>query len=197
MSAQVGQPPLDDRCTRLIGETLDQAMDLTARYLSNRTGLSASAGFLLNRVSREGPARLTALATKEGVSQPSMTQLIQRLERQGLVTRLADPDDGRVALVAITQAGQELLDDRMRARRERLTMLLATLSSEEAFALWLSAHVAQPILRRLGKNADLLAAEDGCQTNPREPSSITPPTPRASAADPVLGVGSGCQPGGG
>ena len=76
-----------------LGETLDQAMDLTARYLSDRAGLSASAAFLLNRVSREGPARLTSLATKEGVSQPSMTQLIQRLERQGLVTRLADPDD--------------------------------------------------------------------------------------------------------
>jgi DNA-binding MarR family transcriptional regulator len=192
----VGQPPLDDRGTRLIGETLDQAMDLTARYLSDRAGLSASAGFLLNRVSREGPVRLTALATKEGVSQPSMTQLIQRLQRQGLVTRLADPDDGRVALVAITQAGQELLDDRMRARRERLTMLLATLSSEEAFALWLSAHVAQPILCCLGKNADLLAADDGGQTSPREPASITPLTPRASAPDPVLAVGSHYQPGG-
>jgi DNA-binding MarR family transcriptional regulator len=196
MNPEVGHPPLDDRGTCLIGETLDQAMDLTARYLSDRAGLSASAGFLLNRVSREGPARLTALATKEGVSQPSMTQLIQRLERQGLVTRLADPDDGRVALVTITQAGQELLDDRMRARRERLAMLLATLSSEDAFALWLSAHVAQPILRCLGKNADLLAAEDGCQTSPREPSSITPLTPRASAPDSVLGVGSRYQPGG-
>jgi DNA-binding MarR family transcriptional regulator len=179
----VGEPPLDGRDTGLIGETLDLATDLSARYLSDRAGLSASAGFLLNRVSREGPARLTALATKEGVSQPSMTQLIQRLERQGLVTRLADPDDGRVALVAITQAGQELLDDRMRARRERLTILLATLSSEEAFALCLSAHVAQPILRRLGKNADLLAAEDGGQTSRREPSSITPLTPRASATE--------------
>jgi len=192
----VGQPPLDDRGTGLIGETLDQAMDLTARYLSDRTHLSASAGFLLNRVSREGPARLTALAIKEGVSQPSMTQLIQRLERQGLVTRLADPDDGRVALVAITPAGQELLDDRMRARRERLAVLLATLSSEEAFALWLSAQVAAPILRRLGKNADLLAAEDGGQTSRREPSSITPLTPRASATEPVLGVGSRHQAGG-
>jgi len=192
----VEKPRADEQVGECVGELLDQAMDLTGRFLSDRADLSASAAFALNRVCREGPIRLTTLAAKEGISQPSMTQLIQRLRRQGLVTRLADPDDGRVALVAITQAGQELLDDRMRARRERLTMLLATLSSEEAFALWLSAHVAQPILRCLGKNADLLAADDGGQTSPREPASITPLTPRASAPDPVLAVGSHYQPGG-
>lgn len=72
-------------------------MDVTVRFLTDRAELSASAAFSLNRVCREGPIRLTTLAAKEGVSQPSMTQLIQRLERAGLVTRLADPDDGRAA----------------------------------------------------------------------------------------------------
>jgi DNA-binding MarR family transcriptional regulator len=157
----VEQPRLDDHGGGVVGETLDQAVDLTARYLIDRVGLSASAGFLLSTVSREGPSRLCVLATKEGVSQPSMSQLIQRLERQGLVTRSTDPDDGRVTLVAIAEAGQALLDQRRRARRERLTALLATLSSEEEFALWLSAQVALPILQRLVNIADSQVAE-GC-----------------------------------
>jgi len=182
-------PPHDDRCSDSIGETLDQAMDLAARYLSDRAGLTASAAFLLNRVSREGPARLTSLATKEGVSQPSMTQLIQRLERQGLVTRLADPDDGRVALVAITKTGQALLNDRKRTRRERLAVLLATLSSEEEFALWLSAQVALPILHRLVENADSLTGEGAGQATRRERSSTTRPTHSASATGLVVGAG--------
>jgi DNA-binding MarR family transcriptional regulator len=146
--------PIAGRASDCIGETLDQATDLTARHLSDRTGLSASAGFLLNRVRREGPARLTVLAAMEGVSQPSMTQLIQRLERQGLLTRLADPDDGRVALVDITEAGQALIDERTETRRERLTALIATLSPEDQAALALSAHVALPILQQLVENAD-------------------------------------------
>jgi DNA-binding MarR family transcriptional regulator len=137
-----------------VGELLDQAMDLTARFLSDRADLSASAAFAMNRVCREGPIRLTTLAAKEGVSQPSMTQLIQRLERAGLVTRLADPDDGRAALIGITRDGQQLLDDRKRLRRERLAQLLATLTSEEECELWLSARVAGPVLRRLAENAD-------------------------------------------
>lgn len=140
-----------------IGDTLDQAMDLTVRFLSDRADLSASAAFTMNRVCREGPIRLTTLAAKEGVSQPSMTQLVQRLERAGLVTRLADPDDGRATLVGITAAGQALLDDRRRMRRDRLAALLATLTDEEQSALWLSARVALPLIGRLVANADCAA----------------------------------------
>jgi DNA-binding MarR family transcriptional regulator len=150
----VGKRSPDDNANECIGELLDQAMDLTARFLSDRADLSASAAFVLNRVCREGPIRLTVLAAKEGISQPSMTQLVQRLERQGLVARLADPDDGRAALIGITGHGQALLDDRKRIRRERLTQLLATLTPEEESTLWLSARVAFPVLRRLAANAN-------------------------------------------
>jgi DNA-binding MarR family transcriptional regulator len=146
--------PTDQDVTDCVGDLLDQAMDLTARFLTDRADLSASAAFALNRVCREGPIRLTTLATKEGVTQPSMTQLIQRLERAGLVTRLPDPDDGRAALIGITRDGQALLDDRKRVRRESLAHLLATLTAEEESALWLSARVAGPVLRRLAANAD-------------------------------------------
>jgi DNA-binding MarR family transcriptional regulator len=136
-----------------VGELLDQAMDLTARFLSDRAELSASAAFVLNRVCREGPVRLTALAAREGVSQPSMTQLVQRLEKLGLVARLADPDDGRAALIGITEDGQALLTDRKQLRRERLKALMATLTPEEESAMWLAARVALPTLHRLAANA--------------------------------------------
>jgi DNA-binding MarR family transcriptional regulator len=137
-----------------VGDLLDQAVDLTVRFLSDRADLSASAAFAMNRVCREGPIRLTALAAKEGVSQPSMTQLIQRLERLDLVARLADPDDGRAALIGITQQGQKLLDERKRMRRERLESLMETLTPEDESALLLAARVALPVLRLLVENAD-------------------------------------------
>jgi DNA-binding MarR family transcriptional regulator len=133
---------------------LDDATDLTARFLSDRTEMSASAAFAINRVSREGPIRLTTLAAKEGVSQPSMTQLVQRLERADLVLGVADPEDRRVRLIGTTSQGQALLDDRRRIRRDRLRKLLAELTPEEESALWLAAHVAGPILARLTASAD-------------------------------------------
>jgi DNA-binding MarR family transcriptional regulator len=144
----------DDDASECIGELVDQAMDLTARFLSDRAELTASAAFVMNRVCQEGPIRLTLLAAKEGVSQPSMTQLIQRLERQELVVRLADPDDGRACLVGITEHGRDVIDHRKRLRRQRLSELMATLTADEAHVLWLAAQVAHPILHRLSVNAE-------------------------------------------
>lgn len=137
-----------------IGDALDHATDLTVRYLSDRAGLSTAAAYAMNRLHREGPSRLTTLAAREGVSQPSMTQLVQRLERQGLVVRHEDPEDGRVALVAVSAAGIALLNDRRHGRRARLDEFLDTLTPEESRALWLAAEVALPILGRLIERAD-------------------------------------------
>lgn len=87
----VKQQPPGDLARESVGELVDLATDLTARFLSDRVDLSVSAAFAINRLSREGPLRLTSLAAKEGVSQPSMTQLMQRLERAELVTRFPTP----------------------------------------------------------------------------------------------------------
>lgn len=146
-----------------IGAALDQASDLTVRYLTERAGLSTAAAFVLNRLNREGPSRLTTLAQREGVSQPSMTQLVQRLERQDLVVRLQDPEDGRVALVAVSDEGLAVLADRRRLRRERLDDFLGTLTPEEIRALWLASEVALPILQRLIDRADA-CDEDGARS---------------------------------
>ena len=155
--------PPDRPAAEVVGDLLDQAMDLSARFLADRAGLSASAAFVLNRVRREGPIRLTSLAAKEGVSQPSMTQLIQRLERQDLVARLADPDDGRATLIGITARGEALLEERTRIRRERLAALLSTLSAEEVCTLQLSARVPSPILDRLAADADAASEPQAAQ----------------------------------
>jgi DNA-binding MarR family transcriptional regulator len=64
-----------------------------------------------------------------------MTQLIARLADQGLVERVADPDDGRVVHVQITDAGRDLLAGRRSARAERISGLLAMLSPADRDAL--------------------------------------------------------------
>jgi DNA-binding MarR family transcriptional regulator len=156
----VPEEPNDRVASECVGGLLDQAVDLTARFLTDRTDMSPTALFAITRLCREGPLRVTALAAKEGISQPSMTQLITRLERQGFVARIADPEDGRVTLVGITEHGQDAVDDRRHSRRERLAELLDTLTPEERNALQLSARVALPILRRLAASADCPPIDD-------------------------------------
>ncbi len=104
------------------------------RWLSP-AGLSLTSAGTLATLDRSGPCRLTALAAREGVTQPAMTQLIARMAEQGLVARAADPDDGRAVHVQITDAGRELIAGRRAARAGRLQDLLATLSADDREAL--------------------------------------------------------------
>jgi DNA-binding MarR family transcriptional regulator len=113
------------------------------RWLSP-PGLSLTTAATLVTRERSGPRRLTALAAGEGVTQPAMTQLVDRLEGQGLVTRCADPLDGRAVHVAITDAGRELVAGRRAVRARRLSVLLAQLipADQDALAAALPAMTA-------------------------------------------------------
>jgi DNA-binding MarR family transcriptional regulator len=53
----------------------------------------------------EGPRRITELAELEGVAQPTMTLLVKRLEERGWTEREGLPDDGRVVIISLTEAG--------------------------------------------------------------------------------------------
>jgi|SRR5579863_1096386 len=105
------------------------------RSLSPASGLSLTAAATLATLERSGPSRLTWLAIREGVTQPAMTQLIGRLEDAGLVSRAADPADGRVVQVRITADGRAILAGRRAVRAERVAGLLERLSAEERAAL--------------------------------------------------------------
>jgi DNA-binding MarR family transcriptional regulator len=105
------------------------------RSMSPPSGLSLTAAATLATLERSGPRRLTDLAAQEGVTQPAMTQLIARLQDSGLVTREADPADGRVVQVRLTDEGRETLARRRAVRAERLAVILARLSPQDRAAL--------------------------------------------------------------
>jgi DNA-binding MarR family transcriptional regulator len=105
------------------------------RSLTPPDGLSLTAAATLISIERSGPQRLTALAAREGVTQPAMTQLISRLEDAGLVRRGSHPDDGRVVLVTITEEGRATVEHRRETRTARLAAILAQLSPDHLAAL--------------------------------------------------------------
>ncbi|MFK4639743.1 DNA-binding MarR family transcriptional regulator [Paenarthrobacter histidinolovorans] len=79
---------------------------------------------LLTVIRREGPIRLTDLATCIGVGKPSVSRQIAFLESIGLVYKEADPQDGRAQSIRLTEKGEEKMhlvqDARRQVFRERL-----------------------------------------------------------------------------
>ncbi|AKS31799.1 MarR family winged helix-turn-helix transcriptional regulator [Mycolicibacterium goodii] len=154
MSAVVGTSSVE-----AISEMIVTSADLLWRHLVDRTALSASATLVLNRLQRQGPMRLTALAEAEGASQSGMTQLVQRLEHQGLLERCTDPEDGRVRLVAISDAGKKQWETRAEIRRQRITELLAGVPEDDQTALALAAQIGARVLTQMREIADAAVSE--------------------------------------
>jgi MarR family transcriptional regulator for hemolysin len=95
--------------------TLGSALMRVARCWQrevNRTlqahGLSQTMVMPLIVLHRHGGAVRQGLIAEEiGVEGPSLVRVIDQLERDGLVTRVADPSDRRAKMVALTDAGRE------------------------------------------------------------------------------------------
>ena len=99
----------------------------------------------LATVARCGPVTLGRLAELEAVQPPSMTRIVAKLEELGLVARVTDDADRRVARVSVTPAAEELLADVRTRRNELLAQRLVDLQPEELAAL----QAALPALERL------------------------------------------------
>jgi DNA-binding MarR family transcriptional regulator len=125
------------------GEALYGLVTATVRGSPREMSLTSLS--TLATLDRTGPRRVTDLAVSQGVAQPSMTVLVTALERSRLVERRGDPADRRVALVALTAAGAELLKAQRRAGAEALIQLIGKLPADEAAAL----VAAIPALRHL------------------------------------------------
>src|SRR6202012_5629944 len=80
----------------------------------------------LARLDRQGPATSSALAKQEQISPQSMGATLGALETRGLIQRAPDPDDGRRAVMSITEAGLDLLRSRRTAKVQQLSRALST-----------------------------------------------------------------------
>lgn len=96
----------------------------------------------------DGPRPPSVLASAMGVEPPTVTKMLQRMERQGLVERSSDPTDGRVRPVSLTEAGH--------AARERAVGLWASL--ETATVGGLDAAERAELIRLLGLVAGQIEA---------------------------------------
>jgi DNA-binding MarR family transcriptional regulator len=72
-------------------------------------GLTLTRTKVLAQLHRCGPTRPGVLATEFGVAPRTITDVVDGLERDGLVTRHPDPADRRACLVAVTPAGEAAL----------------------------------------------------------------------------------------
>ena len=94
-----------------------------------------------------GPIGIGALAAAEAVAAPTMTRLVDGLEKDGLVRRRPDPADARGVLVEPTATGKRILTKGRRQRVRTLAEGLAGLTSEELADIRRGAELIERVTR--------------------------------------------------
>ena len=128
------------------GELGEVLFALAAQAVRDRgRELSLTAASTLSTMERTGPRRLTDLAVNEGVTQPSMTAVVSQLEHLGFAERGRDPGDGRVVLVAVTDAGRAHMREMRRDGVSVFTVLIDSCPPTNSTSL----DAARPALHHL------------------------------------------------
>jgi len=119
-----------DELSMLIPEFISKIRVHEAERL-NSYGITPSQYFTLFLLQDEGPCMLKNLGEKLNIAMPTVSGIVLRLDRDGMVEKTASSNDRRVVLVGITRKGQRLLEDIRRNRMEQLSKRLQEFPPEE------------------------------------------------------------------
>jgi DNA-binding MarR family transcriptional regulator len=100
-----------------------------------------------------GPRAISSIGEEIGISASAVTQIADRLEKAGLVERIAEPDDRRMKNLELTPYGAHLMNGRREYRIRRVAEALESLDPHEremilsAFRILLEAAIetAHPV----------------------------------------------------
>lgn len=140
---------MDDDSALAAAGTLAELAPRLGRIIANAldtdpaVALSLRQYRMLERLA-ERPHRTGELASSSGIKQPTATAAIASLETRGLVERQRDPVDKRASLIMLTGAGQAMLVTAKQRVLDRLTVVTAEMTADDADAL----AALQPILTK-------------------------------------------------
>lgn len=99
----------------------------------------------MNTLDRLGPMTPGELAAREKVQPPSMTRVLAALEDRGLIARAPHQTDRRQVIVALTDAGTNLVEE-VRAREAWLSQRLKELPEQDRMVLQAAIEVINKLV---------------------------------------------------
>jgi DNA-binding MarR family transcriptional regulator len=133
--------PLSERAAHLRMAIVRTARRLRQEAAVETSGLTPTSVAALATIERHGPLTPSEIAEIERVKRPTITRTLECLQREGLIDRARDPEDGRSALVSVNGAGRARLR-RLRGRKNAyLARRMRDLTDEEVETLERAAEI--------------------------------------------------------
>jgi len=138
--------PLSERAAHLRTAIVRTARRLRQEAATETSGLTPTSVAALATIERHGPLTPSEIAAIERVKRPTITRTLRCLEREGLIDRASDPEDGRSSLVSVNGAGRERLR-RLRGRKNAyLARRMRDLPESDVVTLERAAEILEGIL---------------------------------------------------
>jgi DNA-binding MarR family transcriptional regulator len=106
-----------------------------SRAISQNAGLSFSRLLVFHELMHEGELSQAELQKRLGMEGALVTRFVKQMEKDGLVSRRADPNDNRYTLVALTQKGREAMEKLESLRSKSENELLKGVGKKEKAVL--------------------------------------------------------------
>lgn len=116
------------------------------RQVDTETGLGPARLSALSVLVFGGPRSLGELAEAEQVTAPTMSNLVARLEEDGLATRTPSGRDRRSVVLSATRKGKQILERGRTRRLQRFESLLSAATPTELDTLSDAARILDRIL---------------------------------------------------
>jgi DNA-binding MarR family transcriptional regulator len=134
------------------------AQRLLARIVDTRfrdIGISVSQLPVLVALKDGASLSQKELTRRAGVEQPSMAQLLARMERDGIIRRKPDPADGRSSLISLTARTMKLIDPARAIMAQANRDALAGFNDDEVRQL---VALLQRVIAHVGEGSDCTPA---------------------------------------
>ncbi len=121
-----------------VGYVINRIARLGQRWLDARLkkfGIAGAALPVLAILKAEGVCTQRELASRIGTEQPTMAQLLKRMERDGLIVRSANPEDARSAHVSLTERASRALPAIRQEMQKGYELVTASFSERELATL--------------------------------------------------------------
>jgi DNA-binding MarR family transcriptional regulator len=143
MAAKTSDISITDTAAALRTAIMRTERRLRQEAAAETGDLTATSSATLASINRFGPLTPSELAEIERVKRPTMTRTLAALEKEGLIERAPDPDDGRSSLVAINAAGRERLTRMRRRKGAYLARRLRELDPDEVETMSRAAELLE------------------------------------------------------
>jgi len=138
--------------------TLYSSIEKTLRHSMRRCfvdkGITMPQGMLMGMLYKQGEMKITEISAKMGLSNSTVSGILDRLEKQDIVERIRSKEDRRIVYVKLTKEYAEVHKDFDKIVEEQFALMIDTGSKEELDKVIEGLQILKAILDRKSDKPD-------------------------------------------